>query len=226
VAASPLLSDGPFSWRDLRNRWKIGKQCRRVGQHPNRDCARYRMVSYHSLAPLNSALNATAAILLIAGYYCIRRRWVRAHRLFMLSAVAVSAAFFISYSVYHLHVGDVRFQGRGWMRPVYFTILISHVFLAAAIVPLVLVTLWRALNRNFRRHRRIALWTWPIWIYVSITGVIVYLMCYQLYTPGYSQPVSAPALRNSSGKQAATLVQSGSKAAPGSGSNGSGLEIL
>jgi len=184
------------------------------------------MVSYHSLAPLNSALNATAAILLIAGYYCIRRRWVRAHRLFMLSAVAVSAAFFICYSVYHLHVGDVRFQGRGWVRPVYFTILISHVFLAAAIVPLVLVTLWRALNKNFRRHRRIARWAWPIWIYVSITGVIVYLMCYQLYAPGYSQPASAPALRNSSGKQAATLAQSGSKAPPRSGSDGSGLEIL
>jgi uncharacterized membrane protein YozB (DUF420 family) len=169
------------------------------------------MVPYHSLAPLNSVLNATAAILLIAGYYCIRRRWVRAHRLFMLSAVAVSAAFFISYIVYHLHVGDVRFQGRGWVRPVYFTILISHVFLAAAIVPLVLVTLWRALNKNFRRHRRIALWTWPIWIYVSITGVIVYLMCYRLYTPGYSQPISPPALRNSSGKRAACLVQGGSE---------------
>jgi len=105
---------------------------------------------------------------------------------FMLSAFAVSVAFFISYAVYHYHVGDVRFQGRGLVRPAYFTILISHVSLAAAIVPLVLVTLWRALNGNFRRHRQIALWAWPIWIYVSITGVIVYLMCYQLYAPGYS----------------------------------------
>jgi uncharacterized membrane protein YozB (DUF420 family) len=144
------------------------------------------MVSYYSLAPLNSVLNATAAMLLAAGFYCIRRRWVRLHRAFMLSAVGVSAAFFISYSIYHYNVGDVRFQGHGWVRPVYFTILVSHVFLATIIIPLVLVTLWRALNSNFSRHRRIARWTWPIWIYVSITGVIVYLMCYQLYTPGYS----------------------------------------
>ena len=143
------------------------------------------MLSYHSLAPLNSILNAAAATLLLAGFYCIRRKWVRAHRAFMLSAFTVSVAFFISYSVYHYHVGDVRFQGRGWVRPVYFTILISHVFLAAVIVPLVLVTLWRALNGNFRRHRRIAVWAWPMWIYVSITGVVVYLMCYQLYPPGY-----------------------------------------
>ncbi|HJU09822.1 MAG TPA: DUF420 domain-containing protein [Candidatus Binataceae bacterium] len=144
------------------------------------------MWSFHLLAPLNSVLNATAAILLLAGYYSIRRKWVRLHRGFMLSAFAVSVAFFVSYSVYHYHVGDVHFQGQGWVRPVYFTILSSHILLAAAIVPLVLLTLWRALIGNFRRHRRIARWAWPIWIYVSITGVVVYLMCYQLYTPGYS----------------------------------------
>lgn len=152
------------------------------------------MLSYHSLAPLNSVLNAVAAILLLAGFYCIRRKWVHAHRAFMLSAFAVSVAFFISYSVYHYQVGDVRFQGCGWVRPVYFTILISHIFLAAAIVPLVIITLWRALNGNFRRHRRIAVWAWPLWIYVSITGVAVYLMCYQLYPPGYSRPLGASAL--------------------------------
>jgi putative membrane protein len=152
------------------------------------------MDSYHFLAPLNSGLNATAAILLVAGYYCIRHRWVRAHRALMLSAVVVSVAFFISYCVYHYHVGDVRFQGHGWVRPVYFTILVSHIGLAVAIVPLVLVTLWRALKANFRRHRRIARWTWPLWIYVSITGVVVYLMCYQLYSPGYSTTSGAPAL--------------------------------
>jgi Mn2+/Fe2+ NRAMP family transporter len=89
---------------------------------------------------------------------------------------------------------DVRFQGHGWVRPVYFTILASHVILAVAIVPLVLVTLWRALNANFRRHRRIARWAWPIWIYVSITGVVVYLMCYQLYKPCYSTPIDKPRL--------------------------------
>ncbi|MBV8771561.1 MAG: DUF420 domain-containing protein [Deltaproteobacteria bacterium] len=144
------------------------------------------MGSYHFLAPLNSMLNAIAAVLLLAGYYCIRRKWVRLHRAFMLSAFAVSVTFFISYSVYHYHVGDVRFQGQGFVRPVYFTILVSHIFLAAGIVPLVLVTLSRAVNRSFRRHRRIARWTWPIWMYVSITGVVVYLLCYQLYAPGYS----------------------------------------
>jgi putative membrane protein len=152
------------------------------------------MFSYHSLAPLNSVLNAVAAILLLAGFYCIRRKHVRAHRAFMLSAFAVSVVFFLSYCIYHYHVGDVRFQGQGWVRPVYFTILISHVLLATAIVPLVVVTLWRALNGNFRRHRRIAIWAWPIWVYVSITGVIVYLMCYQLYPPNYAKPLSAPAL--------------------------------
>lgn len=148
-------------------------------------------MSYHALAPLNSILNATAAILLLLGFYCIRRKWVRLHRIFMLAAVTVSSAFLISYTVYHYHVGDVRFQGHGWVRPLYFTILTSHVFLAAVIVPLVLVTLWRALTGSFRRHRRIARWAWPIWIYVSITGVVVYLLCYQLYRPGYSSPVLA-----------------------------------
>ena len=160
------------------------------------------MFSYHSLAPLNSVLNSVAAILLLAGFYCIRRKRVRAHRAFMLSAFAVSVGFFLSYSIYHYHVGDVRFQGHGWVRPVYFTILISHVLLATAIVPLVVVTLWRALNGNFRRHRRIAIWAWPIWIYVSITGVIVYLMCYQLYPPNYVKPAGAAvaaAVENSPG---------------------------
>ena len=152
------------------------------------------MLSYHSLAPLNSVLNATAAVLLLAGFYCIRRRLVRAHRALMLSAFVVSAIFFLSYTIYHYHVGDVRFQGQGWIRPVYFTILVSHISLAAVIVPLVLLTLWRALNGKFHKHKRIALWTWPIWIYVSITGVVVYLMCYQLYRPGYSAAVSALAL--------------------------------
>lgn len=143
------------------------------------------MSSYYWLAPLNSILNTIAAILLLAGFYCIRRRWVRAHRAFMLSAFAVSAAFFISYLTYHYEVGNVRFQGHGFVRPLYFSILISHVSLAAAIVPLVLITLWRALRGNFQKHRRIAVWTWPLWIYVSVTGVIVYLMCYRLYAPLY-----------------------------------------
>jgi putative membrane protein len=145
------------------------------------------MLSYYSLAPLNSALNATAAVLLMAGYYSIRRKWVRLHRALMLSAVGVSFSFFISYSIYHYHVGNVRFEGHGLVRGLYLTILASHVILAIVIVPLIAITLWRALNGAFPRHRRIARWTWPLWIYVSITGVIVYLMCYQLYPPGYSR---------------------------------------
>ena len=146
------------------------------------------MFSYYTLAPLNSVLNSIAAILLIAGFYCIRRRWIRAHRILMLSAFTVSAAFFISYVIYHYQIGNVRFQGHDWIRPVYFTILISHIVLAAAIVPLVLITLMRALRGNFPKHRRIAVWTLPIWLYVSITGVAVYLMCYRLYPPGYTTP--------------------------------------
>ncbi len=137
--------------------------------------------SYDSLAPLDAVLNATAAILLLAGFISIRRHRVRAHRAFMLSAFVVSLAFFISYCLYHYHVGDVRFAGRGWVRPLYFTVLISHVSAAAVIVPLVLITLSRALRGRFTRHRRIARWTWPIWVYVSVTGVVVYLMVYWLY---------------------------------------------
>ena len=143
------------------------------------------MIDYYSLAPLNSILNGIAAVLLMAGFIFIRMRWVRAHRACMLSAVAVSTAFFASYLTYHYHVGDVRFQGHGIIRPIYFTILITHIILATVIVPLVLTTLWRALRGNFQQHRRIARWTWPIWMYVSITGVIVYVMCYRMYPPGY-----------------------------------------
>lgn len=139
------------------------------------------MLSYSSLAPLNAALNAVAAALLLAGFRFIRRRRVRAHRACMLSAFAVSALFLTSYLTYHYHVGDVRFQGQGWIRPVYFTMLISHVALAVAIVPLAIVTLSRALAARFDSHRRIARWTWPLWMYVSVTGVLVYLMVYQLY---------------------------------------------
>ena len=139
------------------------------------------MLSYDSLAPLDALLNTAAAILLLAGYVAIRRRRVRVHRACMLSAFAVSVAFFISYCIYHYHVGDVRFGGRGLIRPVYFTILSTHIVLAAAIVPLVLVTLARALRGRFARHRKIARWAWPIWMYVSVTGVVVYLMVYKLY---------------------------------------------
>src|SRR5713226_1917605 len=102
--------------------------------------------SYQSLAPLNSILNSVAAVLLLAGFLCIRRGWVRAHRAFMPSAFDTAVAFFTSYVIYHYHVGDVRFQGRGWVRPVYFTILVCHVGFSVSIVPLALITLWRALH--------------------------------------------------------------------------------
>ena len=139
------------------------------------------MISVTDLPTLNAALNATSALLLATGYVAIRKKRVAVHRACMLSAIGVSAVFLTSYLYYHYHVGTTRFTGEGWIRPAYFTILISHTILAASIVPLVIVTVYRALKQNFARHRRIARWTWPIWMYVSVTGVVVYLMLYQLY---------------------------------------------
>lgn len=132
------------------------------------------------LPGLNALLNATSALLLVVGWSLIRRRRIVAHRRVMLAAVAVSIAFLVSYLVYHFQVGSVRFQGRGAVRALYFTILVSHTLLAAAVPPLVLVTLVRALRERFDRHRAIARWTLPIWLYVSITGVVVYWMLYRL----------------------------------------------
>ncbi len=143
------------------------------------------MSNYHWLAPLNAVLNGSATILLLAGFILIRRRWIRAHRACMLSAIVFSAVFLTSYVIYHYHVGNVRFGGHGWIRPVYFAILIPHVILAFTIVPLVMITLWRALSGNFIKHRRIARWTWPLWMYVSVTGVVIYLMLYRMYVPIY-----------------------------------------
>jgi putative membrane protein len=133
------------------------------------------------LPHLNAALNATSFVLLVAAFYQIRRGNVRAHRRLMLSALAVSGLFLVSYVTYHARYGSVKFQGQGAVRPVYFFILITHVLLAAGIVPLVFITVRRALRGDFARHRRIARWTYPLWLYVSITGVVVYLMLYHLY---------------------------------------------
>jgi uncharacterized membrane protein YozB (DUF420 family) len=133
------------------------------------------------LPHLNAALNATSFLLLVTAFYQIKRGNVGAHRKLMLSALAVSALFLISYVVYHAQHGSVRFQGQGPVRAVYFVILVTHVILAAAIVPLVAVTLRRALRGDFARHRRIARWTYPIWLYVSVTGVVVYVMLYHFY---------------------------------------------
>ena len=129
---------------------------------------------------VNAILNGTSALLLVAGYFLIRQRRVIPHKVCMVSAFCSSTLFLISYLTYHYHVGSVAFQGVGAIRTVYFTILISHTTLAALIVPLALVTLSRALRAQFPRHVRIARWTLPMWLYVSVTGVVVYLMLYQL----------------------------------------------
>jgi uncharacterized membrane protein YozB (DUF420 family) len=133
-----------------------------------------------SLPAVNAALNATSAVLLAFGYFYIRSGRVDAHRRCMLAALAASALFLTSYLIYHYHVGSVPFAGRGWIRGVYFSILISHTILAVVIVPLVLITLARAVKGSFLRHRAIARWTLPLWFYVSVTGVVVYWMLYRL----------------------------------------------
>jgi putative membrane protein len=130
---------------------------------------------------LNALLNGASAVFLMCGYVMIVRRQIAAHRTCMLLAFGCSTAFLISYVRYHLQVGSVRFAGDGWIRPVYFTLLVSHVLLAAAILPLALVTLSRALSQKFDRHRQIARWTLPIWLYVSVTGVVIYFMLYHVY---------------------------------------------
>lgn len=130
------------------------------------------------LPALNASLNATAALLLATGYLMIRRRRVQAHRACMTAAFATSVVFLVSYVIYHAGAGSKPFEGEGPIRLLYFVILVSHVVLAAAILPLAIVTLWRALRGRFDRHAAIARWTLPIWLYVSITGVVVYLMLY------------------------------------------------
>ena len=139
------------------------------------------MIDVSSLPALNATLNSVSAILLAAGYLLIRRRNVAAHKACMLSALGVSTLFLISYVTYHARVGSVRFTGTGWIRSVYFAILISHVVLAVTILPLALITVYRAWRERFEAHRRIARWTLPIWMYVSVTGVVVYAMLYVCY---------------------------------------------
>ena len=133
------------------------------------------------LPHLNAFLNSTSAFFLIAGYGFIRAGRIQAHRTCQVTAVITSTVFLISYLTYHYYHGDTRFLGQGMVRPFYFAILISHVILAIVIVPLVLITLYRAVRLDFIRHRRIARWTLPLWLYVSVTGVIVYLMLYHFY---------------------------------------------
>lgn len=134
-----------------------------------------------SQATLNASLNAASGVLLLVGYACIRRGKVSAHRLAMLTATATSLAFLVSYVLYHLRVGSVHFQGTGWTRPAYFSILISHTSLAVVNVGFVAVTLTRAFREQFASHRRIAPYTWWLWMYVSVTGVLVYFMLYHWF---------------------------------------------
>ncbi|MDT7602131.1 MAG: cytochrome c oxidase subunit [Acidobacteriota bacterium] len=138
-------------------------------------------MDFSALPHLNACLNATSGILLFAGFYFIRRGRVTAHLRCMTAALVVSVIFLVSYVVYHSQHGTTRFAGQGLIRPVYFTILLTHTVLAATIVPFVAVTIRRAWRGDFVRHRKIARWTFPLWAYVSVTGVVVYLLLYQLY---------------------------------------------
>jgi uncharacterized membrane protein YozB (DUF420 family) len=139
------------------------------------------------LPHVNAFLNSLSGVLLVTGYILIRRRQLTAHRAVMLSAFTTSSLFLLSYLVYHFslaylyHQGPTRFTGAGVMRPIYFTVLISHTILAVVIAPFILVTLSRALRGKFSLHKRLARWTFPVWLYVSVTGVFVYLMLYQFY---------------------------------------------
>ena len=137
-------------------------------------------VSISDLPALNATLNAVSGVLLLAGYILVRRGQRKLHERCMLGALATSALFLVSYVVYHYNAGSRPFTGRGAIRVVYFSILITHVVLAAAIVPLALVTATRGLRAQFDRHVRVARWTLPLWLYVSVTGVVIYLMLYRL----------------------------------------------
>ena len=141
------------------------------------------MLALTDLPAVNAALNATSAMLLISGYRFIRRRQVTAHRRCMIAACTTSALFLLSYLVYHYNIGSMPFSGQGWVRPLYFTILISHTILAIVILPMVVVTLFRAWKADFVKHAHLARWTLPVWLYVSVTGVVIYCMLYQLFPP-------------------------------------------
>jgi uncharacterized membrane protein YozB (DUF420 family) len=135
------------------------------------------------LPALNALLNSASALLLLTGYYFIRRRQPRIHRIFMIAAFVSSCLFLTSYIVYHANVGTVHFTGRGFIRPVYLSILTTHTILAAAVPVLAVITLIRALRGKFSAHRAVARWTLPVWLYVSVTGVIIYVLLYRLSWP-------------------------------------------
>jgi uncharacterized membrane protein YozB (DUF420 family) len=138
-----------------------------------------RPLTVYDLPAVNATLNALSGVLLAIGYLLIRRRRIAQHRRVMIAAFTTSALFLVCYVIYHVQVGSVPFTRQGFVRPLYFSILITHVVLAAAVLPLALVTLSRALQAHYARHRAIARWTLPIWLYVSVTGVLVYVLLYQ-----------------------------------------------
>jgi len=130
---------------------------------------------------IDASLNGTSAVLLLVGRRFIKHGQMAAHRPVMIAALVSSSLFLASYLYYHWHVGSVHFQGQGWVRPVYFGILITHTILAAVIVPMIIITLSRALRLRFDKHQAIARWTFPLWLYVSVTGVVIYFMLYKLF---------------------------------------------
>jgi uncharacterized membrane protein YozB (DUF420 family) len=136
-------------------------------------------VTVHDLPALNASLNALSGLLLMAGYALVRTGHVEWHRRVMIAAFVVSSAFLVSYLVYHAQVGSVRFTRQGFVRVVYFSVLLTHVVLAAAVLPLAILTLSRGLQARFVQHVRLARWTFPIWLYVSVSGVLVYVLLYQ-----------------------------------------------
>jgi uncharacterized membrane protein YozB (DUF420 family) len=137
------------------------------------------MIAITDLATVNAGLNATSAVLIAVGFYFIKQKNIQAHKACMIAAMVVSALFLTSYLVYHYNVGNVRFTKQGWVRNVYFPLLLTHTVLAAIVLPMVLRTAFLALKGRFGKHVRIARWTFPVWMYVSVTGVVVYLMLYR-----------------------------------------------
>ena len=138
-------------------------------------------MTVHDLPAVNASLNALSGILLLVGFVLIRARRIAQHRAVMIAAFVTSSLFLVCYLVYHAQVGAVPFTRHGFVRSLYFAILITHVTLAFTVPPLAIITLTRGLRGRYHTHRRIARWTWPIWMYVSVTGVIIYLMLYKLY---------------------------------------------
>lgn len=144
-------------------------------------------MSIHDLPAVNASLNGLSAIFLTAGFMFIRRKNISAHKRCMISAFVTSCVFLVCYLTYHtylgvvLHQGPTRFENPLWFRPYYLAILLTHTVLAMVIVPMILITLSRAFREKFDKHKKIARWTWPIWMYVSVTGVLVYLLLYQIF---------------------------------------------